>query len=170
MSNELWKDIPNYEGYYQVSNQGRVKNSKTNYILKNWVAGQRKSRPKNNYFAVELSKDGAKSTKYVHVLVALSFLDSQYLDKNLVCDHIDENRFNNSLSNLRLISNRLNCSRGHKNRNTSSQYTGVYFNNQSKKFVASIYFDSKKRRIGSFDNEYDAHVAYENFKKANGIK
>lgn len=169
MLKELWRDIPDYEGYYQVSNQGRVKNAKTGYILKNWIAGRRTSRPNNNYYAVELSKDGVKKTKYVHVLVALSFIDNEYLNNKLVCDHIDEDRFNNALSNLRLISNRVNCSRGHKKRTLSSKYTGVYFHNKRNKFVASIYFNGKNNHIGLFTDEYDAHIAYENFKKVNGI-
>ena len=55
---EVWKDIPNYEGLYQVSNLGRVKSKRK--ILKP-INGE--------YLKVGLSKNGVQTTKYIHRLV-----------------------------------------------------------------------------------------------------
>lgn len=60
---EVWKDIKGYEGYYQVSNLGRVKSLRNNTILKiNDVKG--------GYSQVGLSINGKQKTKRIHRLVA----------------------------------------------------------------------------------------------------
>lgn len=69
---EVWKDIPNYEGYYQVSNLGRVKSLNYNRtgeerVLSTGVDG-------GGYSIVGLCKDGKAKTKKVHRLALLSFI------------------------------------------------------------------------------------------------
>lgn len=64
---EIWKDIKDYEGLYQVSNYGRVKNVKTQRLLKQWIS-------KTGYLQVGLSKI-KKKTFNVHSLVAKAFLE-----------------------------------------------------------------------------------------------
>lgn len=61
---EVWKDIVGYEGLYQVSNKGRVRNTKTNRILKPWLV--------NEYY--EVVQLGANNKKLVHRLVAEAFI------------------------------------------------------------------------------------------------
>ncbi len=75
---EIWKDIPNYEGYYQVSNYGRVKS------LERWVLHSRRGKDFvrerilkqhiNRYCFVVLSKDNFQINKTVHRLVAEAFI------------------------------------------------------------------------------------------------
>ena len=74
MSNieEIWKDIPDYEGLYQVSNLGRVKNlnnyhSKTEKILKLII------HPKG-YVRVTLFKNRKPKSIFVHQLVGICFI------------------------------------------------------------------------------------------------
>ena len=62
---EEWKAIPGYEGYYEVSNEGRVKGLKRNKILKGAVV--------NGFTVVNLNKDGMYSPCYVQRLVMLAF-------------------------------------------------------------------------------------------------
>lgn len=91
---EIWKDIPEFEGYYQVSNFGRVKNIKTNHI----------KVPDLNtagYFRVQLCKNKKHIRFLIHRLVARVFVDG-YFD-GAVVNHIDMNRQNNRWDNLEWV-------------------------------------------------------------------
>lgn len=111
MENEVWKDIPNFEGY-QISNLGRVKSFRQNKtdgkILKPRLNVW-------NYLQISLIKDGKTYSKRIHRLVMETF---QPLDDyaNFEVDHIDHNKQNNTLTNLRWITKQENL----KNRNTSN--------------------------------------------------
>ena len=87
--NEEWRDIEGYEGLYQVSNLGRVKSKRG--ILKPRIT------PKG-YLRIQLSKGGNRKDKFVHVLVAETFL-CKY-DRTLQVNHIDGNKENNKVNNL----------------------------------------------------------------------
>lgn len=105
---EIWKDISNYEGLYQISNLGNVKSLhyKKPKILKPFIA--------NNYLKITLIKNGIKHKQYIHRLMAFEFLG---LDKNskLQVDHIDNNRLNNNIKNLQLLSQKDNIKKQMQN-------------------------------------------------------
>ena len=92
---EVWKDIPGYEGYYSISNRGRVKShhKRSNGQIK--VPSYHQKMP---YARIQLSKKGKISTHQVHRLVALTFITNP-LNKAEV-NHIDSNPLNNDVSNL----------------------------------------------------------------------
>ena len=144
-------DIPQYEGIYQVNNQGKVYN-----LRKNIFMSQRLSN--KGYYRVSLSKDGVKKTISVHQLVGLAFLDAKYKEKGLVVDHKDNNSKNNNLWNLQIINNRENCSKD-RVRGTSS-YTGVRRKGGS--WESRIRDKNKLISIGYFPTEIEAHHAYQN--------
>lgn len=108
---EIWKDIPGYEGLYQVSTLGRVKSlSRQNmsqryhnkgYCVKEKILKARKRGKQRNYYSVALFKDGLRIEHSVHRLVMLTFVGKS----NLTVNHIDENTLNNTLSNLEYLSN-----------------------------------------------------------------
>lgn len=97
---EIWKDVKGYEGYYQVSNLGRVRSLPRNKgkrvyggkILKQVDRG-------NGYLCISLSKNNQKSPLIsVHQLVAQAFIDNP---NNLPqVNHIDGNKQNNRADNL----------------------------------------------------------------------
>ena len=74
-----------------------------------------------------------------------------------VVDHIDGDRLNNDVSNLRIVSNRENTS---SYKNKTSKYVGVSYHKRSKKYQSSIYLNGKSTFIGRFDTEEEAHKAY----------
>lgn len=81
--------------------------------------------------------------------------------KGMDTDHIDHNPLNNRKSNLRI------CSRSENSMNTitttgTSKYKGVYWNKKNKKWIAQIKIDYKNIYLGSFYNEEDAAIAYNN--------
>ena len=93
MEVEIWKDIQGYEGYYQISNQGRVKSfhNKNPKILKLSVT-------KFGYHRVELNLKGHAKKHSVHRLVAMTFIPNPH--KYKVINHIDGNKLNNIPENL----------------------------------------------------------------------
>lgn len=103
---EIWKDIKDYEGIYQVSNKGRIKSLARQIRYKNGKIINRKEQilkesNLNGYLQVPLSKDGKFTHKYIHRLVAQAFLDNYKED--LEVNHIDFNRSNNNVENLECI-------------------------------------------------------------------
>lgn len=108
---EIWKDIKDYEGYYQVSNLGRVKSLDRYIATVGNPSGKRLIRGKilnpskrvmsngeDGYYSVTLYKRGIGALFNVHRLVAETFIPNP---NNLPCvNHKDENKHNNMSDNL----------------------------------------------------------------------
>jgi len=100
---ECWKDIPNYEGLYQVSNLGRVKS-----IFKNKKILT--PRLRNGYLRVSLTKNKKAINHSVHRLVAQVFIPNP---NNLPeVNHKDENKENNCVNNLEYCTRNYNMKYG----------------------------------------------------------
>lgn len=115
MEKEIWKDVVGYEGYYDVSNLGRVRSVDrfvsnmfgTNTLRKSKL---KKLKDQNRYKRVGLNKDGKKKLFLVHRLVAEAFIPNP---NNLPeINHIDENPSNNNVSNLEWCSRDYNLNYG----------------------------------------------------------
>jgi len=110
---EIWKDVLNYEGLYQVSNLGRVKSLKRKVrhfsgerlVLERILKGGVNDK---GYILVNLGKKGTKKVFAVHKLVAIAFLNHKPCGYKLVVDHIDNNKLNNKLENLQIITQQEN--------------------------------------------------------------
>ena len=173
---EIWKDLPDYEGYYQVSDLGRVKSLSRLIIRKNFKSIEnvkctitdrilRQIIGSHNYFKVKLYKDCKVKTFQIHVLVAISFLNHRPDGTHkIVVDHKINIRDDNRLSNLQLITQRKNTSKDKKNK--SSKYTGVYFDKKRLKWESRINVLNKKIYLGRFDTEEEASEYYENAVKS----
>jgi len=102
---EVWKDIKGYEGHYQVSNIGRVKSLERTATVKNGskrTVRERILKPspdQDGYWYVILYDDSSKKKKFfVHRLVCEAFHKNP---ENKPCvNHIDEDKTNNTASNL----------------------------------------------------------------------
>lgn len=93
------------------------------------------------------------------MLVAQSFLNHRNDGTmNLVVDHIDNNKLNNYFKNLQIISNRANCQK--KVITKTSKYVGVCYDKSRKKWSSEIRHKDKRYKLGRFDNEQDAFLAY----------
>lgn len=108
---EIWKDIEGYEGYYQVSNKGRIKGIRLMYQY----TEERILKPFSNqkgrgYLKVKLIKNGTGKYAYVHRLVAQAFIDNpnHYTEVN----HKDENPKNNTVENIEWCTRSYNMSYG----------------------------------------------------------
>lgn len=158
---EIWKDVPGYEGLYQVSNLGRVKSNYIKKIINGSLRG--------GYLRVKLIKDGSKKTISIHQIVLMAFIGHEPNGMNIVVDHIDNNKLNNNLENLQLISNRENCS---KDVNSNSGYTGVCFDKSQNNYISYIKINSKRIHLGRFKDKQKANSIYKlalkNLNKYNG--
>jgi hypothetical protein len=101
---ECWKDIPGYDGYYEVSDLGNVR-SKTRYVKHNCgglkkVEGQEKQAIvlNNGYHMIHLYKHGKGKGMLVHRLVMLAFVGQ--CPDNMEVRHLNSNRADNRLCNL----------------------------------------------------------------------
>ena len=145
---EIWKDVPGYEGLYQVSNWGQVKSLK--------FGKERILKPSANsrgYLRVALSKDGKAKTYRIHQLVAMVFLDHQPDGMNIVINHLDNNPLNNKLDNLELVRQWYNT-RVHKTD------PGIDWYKRINKWRARIHID-KRIDLGYFTNKEDAIIQYQ---------
>lgn len=88
---EIWKTIKDYEGLYEVSNWGRVRNTRTGRVLRHW-------KDEDGYLLVNLCKDGVRKHYKVHRLVAQAFIPNP--DGLPEVNHIDQNKENNCVENL----------------------------------------------------------------------
>lgn len=154
---EVWKDILNYEGIYQVSSLGRIKSLK---FEKEKVLKQ--SMYKDKYYTCALCLKCKSKTYKVHKLVAVAFLNHVPCGMKLVVNHINFIRTDNRVENLEIITTRENANQKHLKTNRSSEYTGVNWHKRDKKWRAKITINGKEKFLGYFINEYDAHLAYEN--------
>lgn len=109
---EVWKPIENYVGYYEVSNQGRVRSVQRFDSLGRIKYGFLLSGSDNGrgYLSVQLVKNGNKKRKYIHRLVAEAFLPNAE-GRNEV-NHKDETTNNNSVDNLEWCDRKYNCNYG----------------------------------------------------------
>lgn len=107
---EIWKDIKDYEGLYQVSNLGRVKSLYTNRILN-------PMKHTKGYLRVRLYKNSVASNQRIHRLVAEAFIPNP--ENKPQVNHIDENKTNNRVDNLEWVTNKENCNHGTRNERVS---------------------------------------------------
>jgi len=155
MQEEIWKDIPDYEGIYQVSNLGRVKsfckkkeNIKTNYL------------DNVGYYVVSICKNNKCIPRKIHQLVAICFLNHIPCGHKFVVNHINNNPLDNRVENLQIVTTRHNTSKDKKNK--TSNYTGVSFCKKQNKWRADMRLKGKSFFLGRFIKEEEANRAYQN--------
>lgn len=105
---EIWKDIEGYEGYYQVSNLGRVRSLDHIDCRGRHIKGKttKQLKDKDGYYYVQLNKNGVQTKKKVHRLVAIAFIPNPENKREV--SHLDETKTNNQVSNLEWATSKEN--------------------------------------------------------------
>lgn len=165
MEEEIWKDIDGYDGYYQISNKGRLRGLQR--MVKNPIHGQMvlkenvfSQKPnKRGYVKYRIHYNNQRKSYAAHRLVAHYFIG--YSDKMI--DHINGVKNDNRVENLEYVDNRENCARGHEMRlnkpvgitAVTSQYNGKI------RWVAKISLNKKHHFLGSFKTSEEASKCYQ---------
>lgn len=143
MKDERWIDIKGYEGFYQISNYGRVRSLDRTVYFKNgkgkreYIGKILKQKYHNGYAMVNLNKNKKLEVLYVHRLVALHFIDNPR--KVNVVNHIDGVKSNNHWTNLEWVTSSEN--------NSHAVQTGLRNNN-----VDGLlnYIDTLRKKVVAF--------------------
>ncbi len=163
---KVFKPIKGFEGY-EISNFGRVKS-----LARTWITGRGTERTKQETFLagnisgggykyVILHKNGVKKNIRVSVLVWEHYGDRKRNGQILQIHHLDHDKLNNRIDNLGLVTQRENNTMAKERQQHSSKFTGVSLDRESRKWRACIGINGKQIHLGRFDNEYEAHLAYQ---------
>ena len=147
MEKEIWKDIEGFEGYYMISNTGKVKslgNGKSNNSKKRILKEGKDGR---GYLYVILCKDGKVKMHKIHRLVAQAFCENPMGYKEV--NHIDENKENNCAENLEWCSRSYNTNYGTRNQRVGEKLKGRKNSEEHNKKIA----ESKKKPVYSINKK-----------------
>jgi hypothetical protein len=173
---EIWKEIPKYEGYYEISNYGNVRtldrviiNSKG---VKSYYGGKVRKPSVNEYRIIILSKNGTAKGFKISRLVALLFVGGGNSVKNIV-NHIDGNKLNDHYENLEWCTTSYNIIHSFENGMSSkkNEVPGVFYDKKRNKWASYLYRDNKNIFIGRFNTEQEAinkrKIAEDDYKLTN---
>jgi hypothetical protein len=149
---ELFRPISGFENYL-ISTNGIVFSLESNKTIPPF-------KNSNGYLIVVLSKNDKHYMKRVHRLVAAAFIDN--FDEKTDVDHIDGDRTNNNVNNLRIATrqqNRYNCNANQRNNTTG--YRGVF--KQGTKYKAAICYNKQLNYLGTYQTPEEASRVVENW-------
>ena len=136
---EVWKDVVGYEGYYEVSNIGNVRNSLTGHILSPGLS--------QGYYYVVLCRHGNRCNKQVNRLVAEAFIDNP--ENYPIVHHKNEIKTDNFVDNLQWCTYSYNNTYGDASLHRSESLKGHSAWNKGKKMT-----DEYCKRVSDAMKEY----------------
>jgi hypothetical protein len=146
---EIYKTVEGFENY-EVSNLGNIKNKRTGRILK-------QINDEENYLQVRLYNNKTSRTIKVHKLVAKMFLENP--ENKPYVDHIDNNRLNNNLINLKYTTCKENSQNVNISKTNTSSVQGVSYCNIKNKYRAIVCVDGVSIHLGYFNTLEEAKQA-----------
>lgn len=152
---EIWKDIPGFEGQYQISNEGNIRNLSTRW--KREIKAMNPSKHHTGYLVITLGHRPSK-TFLVHQLVANAFIPNA--DGKTVINHIDGNKENNHVENLEWVTYKENTEHairtGLRNpHNTPKKYGKDHYSSK-----AVLQYDPQGNFIKKWDCQSDVSRSF----------
>jgi len=157
---EEWRPVVMGKYKYMASSNGRVASIKSDGSYR--IRQHSKPAPRG-YFVLSIrTEDGRTIPKPVHEFISLAFLGAK--PKGFYVDHINRNRLDNSVENLRYVSPRENALNSENTlRKKYGTLPGACFHKSTKtdkKWHSYIKIDGRSIYLGSFKTEIEAHLAY----------
>ena len=167
---EIWKDVVGYEGYYQVSNLGRVRSldriASNGRKIKGKILSTKVNTPPY-YPRVSLSVNGKMKLVQVHRLVAQAFVYNPDPEHKTQVGHKDESRTNNRADNLEWVTPKENSNMPLHCKRVSKANEGKVLSTESKSKISS---SLKGKYEGEKNPFYNNHHTNEAKKKMSDIK
>jgi hypothetical protein len=156
--------VPGYENLYSISKCGQIWSHKRKVANKHglmtiggcFLKGTLNKREGRIFF--NLRKDGKRTTFQVARWLLLTFREG-FGGGDV--DHIDRNRLNNDLDNLREVTKRENTLNSGIQSNNTSGFRGVCWRRDRQKWAARIGNEGKNLRLGLFNSKEEAARAYD---------
>jgi hypothetical protein len=152
-NNTVWKPVVGYEGLYEVSQNGDIRNSRKNKILKPILTPR-------GYYRISLYKGGGKIF-FVHRLVAMAFIDNTLNKKEV--NHINGNKIDNNVNNLEWCTRKENSKHSWDSglqkitllhRQTASKLLTALKSKPVIDLQTGIYYDSLKNACNATNCKY----------------
>ena len=164
-NNEIWKPIKGFEKLYEVSNLGRIRNTRGK-VMKTYTIN-------SGYECLKFTVNGKRTSHLVHRLVANAFITKPKVDYKLEVNHIDEDKYNNKVDNLEWVSSSENKQHsmksgrydkiftakntlGKKHKSNVSKYHNVGYDKNRNKWVAVVRHNKKNYYSKRFNTEKEA--------------
>lgn len=146
---EIWKNVSDYEGLYEVSNFGNIRSFRTRNRIKPIIT-------KDGYHRLSLSKNNKVKNVFVHRIAAKAFIEN--IDNKPYINHIDGNKQNNNICNLEWVTSHentlhsyklgLQCKKGENNNFSKLNEEQVLIIKQ-RGYPAKYYANLFKVKVGS---------------------
>lgn len=168
LEGEEFKEIPEMEGFYMASTFGRIVSmgryvkSKSGSVRYKLPKLQKLTKNNNGYLEVRISIDAHRYTKSVHRLIGMTFIDNP--NNYPTIDHIDRNRTNNHVSNLRWCTLSENMKNPLTIKHISVLSSNIKHTSQYKEVVRISFVDNSIKLYPSLASTridgYDPHIVY----------
>lgn len=142
---EIWKDIPGFEELYQVSNLGNILKVNSGKILSPILTNR-------YYYRIGLTNCRKRKYYLIHRLVLNTF---RGLDETDQVDHINKNKLDNNLENLRIVTHREN----NKNKYNNTSHIGTFLR-KCGNYSVRIQIKGKLVHFGTFSSQEKAIEKY----------
>lgn len=147
MEKEIWKKIPGFKDFYEVSNFGNLRSfsSKQNGKMMTLIREYRGKLPL--YLKTVLrTADNKNRTRPIHSLVMLAFCGPT--PKGMIINHIDGNKLNNRLDNLEFITQGQNIQHAYDHGLREKKFFGISYNSKEWK----EYIKNGRKKANSTEN------------------
>jgi len=143
-----------FDTHLSLSKDGYIFNNKT----KRFLTG---SKDDGGYVIFDFKFNGKRIRPYLHDLIGRMFIENPNKERYTVVDHKDRNISNNSIENLRWATHSMNARNKDKAKGKTSDYYGVSWHEENKRWAAYICLNWKRCGIGYFETEEMAARAYD---------